>query len=144
MHSTLDFCPDNPGRKLMYRYIREAKSLLSYYILCYKGCGGNLNRFFTKKDCEQLCQPTISSAMTESTIKSNGGGIEWVIAHNFVNVVKYQAWACSFCALFITVNSRFKKDLNLQIHLHRAYFFNQEFTVLRKDTFNVCFLIGIM
>ncbi len=32
----------------------------------YKGCGGNLNRFFTKTDCEELCEPTTSSTTRES------------------------------------------------------------------------------
>ena len=31
-HSTPDFCPKQSGRKRRYHFIREAKSLLSYYI----------------------------------------------------------------------------------------------------------------
>ena len=37
----------------------------------YKGCGGNLNRFFTKQQCEDLCQ-SLSTAIntSSSTAKS--------------------------------------------------------------------------
>ena len=40
-----------------------------------------------------------------------------------------------YCELF-TVNSRFKKDLNLQIHLQKAFFSDNQFL----DSYNKSFL----
>ena len=40
-----------------------------FIIFDYKGCGGNLNRFFTKEQCEEVCQPPTTS--TSSPIESS-------------------------------------------------------------------------
>ena len=63
-------CPDQPERKRMYQYIREAKSLLSWYIYCATNfCGTQV----VKQIKQSLTRHIINEQKTQIT-----GGLAWI------------------------------------------------------------------
>ena len=79
----------------------------------------------------------IYATLSKAGLSSLGvPGVPWHTQYLADQLTLFQPGGTNYAHQITTVNSRFKKDLNLQIHLHKAFFSDDQFL----DSYHKSFL----